>query len=110
MRSMLNLLMRIAFLLVILAPRTAISQCVRRQQMLSRGQRWVDDSVAYSQTNTHEGYRTDCSGFVSMCWGLPKPGPSTRGFDGRYSINITKSELQSGDALLCPGRHILLFL
>lgn len=47
---MLNLLMRIAFLLVILAPRTAISQCVRRQQMLSRGQRWVDDGVAYSQT------------------------------------------------------------
>ena len=51
--------------------------CIARTTILSRGQDWVDKHVPYSQTGTHDGYRTDCSGFVSMCWQASKPGPST---------------------------------
>lgn len=43
-------------------------QCIARTTIISRGQDWVDKHVPYSQTGSHDGYRTDCSGFVSMCW------------------------------------------
>lgn len=51
--------------------------CMERSAIIARGQVWVDKNVPYSQTKTYDGYRTDCSGFVSMCWQLPKDGPST---------------------------------
>ncbi len=58
--------------------------------MNSRGQVWVDKHVPYNHEGTYDGYRTDCSGFVSMCWLLTKPGLFT------YTIqpvihNITKT-------------------
>ncbi|KAL0217345.1 hypothetical protein RCL1_007926 [Eukaryota sp. TZLM3-RCL] len=40
--------------------------CMTRKTVLARGKRWVDLGVSYSQTSTFEGYRKDCSGFVSM--------------------------------------------
>lgn len=43
-------------------------KCIARTTIISRGQDWVDKHVPYSQSGTHDGYRTDCSGFVSMCW------------------------------------------
>jgi hypothetical protein len=52
-------------------------QCVARSTMISRGQNWVDKHVPYNQGGSYEGYRTDCSGFVSMCWQLPTPGHTT---------------------------------
>jgi hypothetical protein len=45
--------------------------------MLARGQDWVDKKIPYSQTKTYDGYRTDCSGYVSMIWELAKPGLTT---------------------------------
>jgi len=45
-----------------------VLQCVARSTMISRGQDWVNKHVPYSQEKTYDGYRTDCSGFVSMCW------------------------------------------
>lgn len=56
---------------------------------MARGQKWVDKNVPYNQNKTYDGYRTDCSGFVSMCWGVAKPGVSTQGF-GSVSTRITK--------------------
>lgn len=41
-----------------------------RAAVISRGLAWFDAKVPYSQSKTHEGFRTDCSGFVSMCWSL----------------------------------------
>ncbi len=82
--------------------------CVSRSTMIARGQDWVDKHVPYSQSGTHDGYRTDCSGFVSMCWELPKPGHTTSTLPG-VSTSISKAELQNGDALLCPGTHVVLF-
>ncbi len=44
---------------------------------LAIAHRWIDLGVTYDRGRTFEGYRRDCSGFVSMAWGLPKPGPAT---------------------------------
>src|SRR5438105_14469861 len=41
-----------------------------RRSALDRGLRWFDEKVPYSQSRSHDGYRTDCSGFVSMAWQL----------------------------------------
>src|SRR5262245_11998571 len=41
-----------------------------RKTVIQRGLSWFDQKVPYSQSASHEGYRTDCSGFVSMCWQL----------------------------------------
>ncbi|HEU5470442.1 MAG TPA: hypothetical protein VFV67_07300 [Actinophytocola sp.] len=59
-------------------------------------------------------YRTDCSGFVSMVWGLPFSYATPRaGLDSDLtdvSTVITKDELRTGDALLAWGRHVRLFV
>lgn len=89
-------------------PDTQNLQCVARSTIISRGQDWVDKHVPYSQSGTHDGYRTDCSGFVSMCWQLSKPGLTTSTM-GSVSHSISKNDLQPGDALLCEGKHIALF-
>lgn len=83
-------------------------QCVSRSAMISKAQYWVDKHVPYDQSGRFEGYRTDCSGYVSACWQLSQPGPTTSQMLS-YSHEITKSQLQPGDALLCPGTHIVLF-
>ncbi len=87
----------------------AAAACVPRKTMIARGQRWVDKKVPYSQTKTFEGYRTDCSGFVSMCWGLKKPGETTYTMSAP-AISITKDQLREGDAINCYNKHILLFV
>jgi hypothetical protein len=52
--------------------------------------------VPYNQTKTYDGYRTDCSSFVSMCWILAKPGLTTFAMQ-TVSHNIAKNDLQPGD-------------
>ncbi|KAL0244181.1 hypothetical protein GEMRC1_008266 [Eukaryota sp. GEM-RC1] len=82
--------------------------CVSRQTVLAHGKRWVDLHIPYSQSKTFEGYRTDCSGFVSMAWGLSKPGLTTRTISS-VSRSISKNDLREGDALLGSG-HVVLFV
>jgi hypothetical protein len=61
--------------------------------------------VSYHQqrcyTNGYGDYRTDCSGLVSMAWGLGGPGDiwGTINLDDR-STRITAAQLLAGDALL----------
>ena len=43
---------------------------VDRAEAIQRGFGWYDARVPYSQSREHAGYRTDCSGFVSMSWNL----------------------------------------
>ncbi len=81
-------------------------KCVARSTMIARGQDWVDKHIPYNKT--YDGYRTDCSGFVSMCWQLPTPGHTTSTLPG-VSSTISRGELQPGDAILCPGTHVVLF-
>lgn len=67
-------------------------KCVARSTIVARGQDWVNKHVPYSQSKTYDGYRTDCSGFVSMAWMLSKPGLTTSTLKG-VSHSINKADL-----------------
>lgn len=82
--------------------------CVSRTTMIDRAQVWVDKHVPYNQGGTYDGYRTDCSGYVSMAWELSKPGLTTQTMH-TVAHNISKSQLEKGDALNCDSEHIVLF-
>ena len=83
-------------------------KCVDRGTVINRGQAWVNAHVPYNQGGTYDGYRTDCSGFVSMCWELSKPGLTTSTLGGA-STRISKGQLAAGDAILCASTHVVLF-
>lgn len=95
---------------------------ISRSTIVARGRSWVDRHVPYSQSATFEGYRTDCSGFLSMSWALARDGvpysPSTAELDAPGLVRpITKEELQPGDMILRPKDqpgssygHALLFV
>src|SRR5207253_2465692 len=90
---------------------------------LDRAFDWIHRAVPYCQcVNSHGGsYRTDCSGFVSMVWGLAAPGHTTYSFaggpwDDHASVRLgSRESLRTGDALNYPGSvsagtgHIVLF-
>ena len=68
----------------------------------------------YSHAKNKTGYRSDCSGFISYMWDIPltdKGGlASLRTADWfKYSKPIAKNELRSGDAILLPGKHVIMF-
>ena len=104
-----------------------------RAQIIDRAQDWVNQSVMYSSAQntsadwnywsdsaTGGPYRQDCSGFVSMAWGL---GASPATFEINASTYSTVTDanisgdtnLNPGDALDIPGApgvepaHIVLF-
>lgn len=100
-----------------------------RQQspIVQRGKVWVDKQIPYNQgatanpdgsrANNNSGYRTDCSGFVSMAWGLPATGLSVpvTGNLGNYANTFTnKDQLQPGDAInnrqVGNNGHVVLFV
>ncbi|WP_433301418.1 FG-GAP-like repeat-containing protein [Actinoplanes sp. CA-030573] len=92
-----------------------------RDQVLSRARTWLNvGGVPYSQyacyRNSLGDYRTDCSGFVSMAWGLGGRGDAfwTGNLDERSYV-IARSSLQPGDALLRhtgdkDENHVALFV
>ncbi|GFE23536.1 hypothetical protein [Streptomyces nigrescens] len=56
-----------------------------REEMLNRAATWLTANngaqVPYSQAKVwKDGYRQDCSGYVSMALGLPTPGPTPWGW------------------------------
>ncbi|MDO9107785.1 MAG: cell wall-binding repeat-containing protein [Coriobacteriia bacterium] len=80
---------------------------VSRTTITSRGKSWIDRAVPYSQSTYFEGYRQDCSGFLSMCWVLSRNGLplslSTADLDAPgLVVPIAKEELQPGDMILRP--------
>lgn len=84
-----------------------------RAEAITRGFMWLDADVPFSMTATHDTYRTDCSGFVSMCWSLPAPGLNTRtlGTSGSGSFKLDSyEELVPADALVDVGHHSVIFL
>ncbi|MFI0409450.1 NlpC/P60 family protein [Actinomadura sp. 3N508] len=89
-----------------------------RSQVIERAKTWnpgTGDRVRYSQLRSHNGYRADCSGFVSMTLGLEKPGPNTQGLtSSEYTERITMDELKKGDLVMdAQGtnttRHVVIF-
>ncbi|MFB4313862.1 hypothetical protein [Actinomadura sp. 21ATH] len=89
-----------------------------RSEVIARARTWrphTDRRIPYSQSDYHDGYRTDCSGYVAMALDLPKPGPNTVGLtSSRYTERIKMSELKKGDLVMdAEGtnttRHVVIF-
>jgi hypothetical protein len=78
--------------------RPSVDQPVTRSEILARAKRWVDLGIGYDNYEYFEGYRQDCSGFVSMAWQLAE-NKTTRSLDS-VAHNISKEQLLPGDALL----------
>jgi cell wall-associated NlpC family hydrolase len=80
--------------------------------IVARAKHWADLRVGYGMNGSHDGYRTDCSGLVSMAWGLPPPGLTTQTLP-RVSHRVERADLRPGDILLntAPGAagHTLIF-
>ena len=76
-------------------------------KIITNAKTWLNPSIPYSKSKYHtDGYRTDCSGYVSMAWEL---GTSeTTSTLTNYATPITKDELKAGDVLL-SGSHVLIF-
>jgi hypothetical protein len=104
---MVTLLVSATIGLTLLGPTCAFA--ISRNTVLTRAQTWVDAAVPYSQKKHYKGYRTDCSGFVSMCWQTARPGWDTRSFHN-VTHTIKVADLKPGDALLKRGYHIMLFV
>jgi len=86
----------------------APTACRSRDDMIAVANKWVNNKVPYNQGATYEGYREDCSGYVSACWDLAKPGHTTQTLVG-VSKQITKAQLTKGDVLLYAAEHVVLF-
>ncbi len=105
-------------LVMALGATTPAFAAMSRSLVMARAQRWVDLVIPYSQTTYRDldgkavaygsGYRTDCSGFVSMAWNTFKPGYSTRTLS-QTATRITKEALQPGDALVSYNYHAVIF-
>ena len=79
-----------------------------RAGIIARAETWWDAKVSYNQDGYYNGYRTDCSGFVSMAWQLTNNPTPWTGTLPQYSHEIDWSQLLPGDALLTNG-HVILF-
>lgn len=87
----------------------------QRGQAISRGLTWFDKDVPYSQSRQLDGYRTDCSGFISMCWQLQRSYTTADFVSGGGESQLLRSydALLPGDALVRrkgSEGHIVLFL
>ncbi|MEV4316276.1 hypothetical protein [Actinocrispum sp. NPDC049592] len=96
---------------------------VTRDQVMERARSWLTEEVPYSQTELHTNqygrYRADCSGYVSMAWGLPghpmlrDGGLNTFGL-AAVSYPVHHKDLLPGDVLLRSDgtnitRHVVIF-
>ncbi|MFC0848159.1 peptidoglycan-binding protein [Streptomyces noboritoensis] len=90
-------------------------QPMTRADIINRAKKWITAQVPYSMEKYwSDGYRQDCSGFVSMAWNLGTN--EWTGSLGNFAVRITKDELQPGDMLLfhnpdnpTRGSHVVIF-
>ncbi|WP_405617605.1 peptidoglycan-binding protein [Streptomyces sp. NBC_01508] len=86
-----------------------------RADIINRAKLWVNAKVPYSMTKYwSDGYRQDCSGYVSMAWNLD--GNEWTGSLSRFGTRIARDDLQPGDMLLfhnpsdpTKGSHVTIF-
>ncbi|WP_308030120.1 hypothetical protein [Streptomyces sp. CoH27] len=86
-----------------------------RTAIIKRAKVWAAAQVPYSMSAYwSDGYRQDCSGYVSMAWGLGTN--EWTGSLGQFGVKITKKELEPGDILLYHnpddperGSHVVIF-
>jgi hypothetical protein len=82
---------------------------ITRSEALRRANSvWPMGGVPYSQSTIHQpdGYRADCSGYVSMCWAIPLNAPGSWGGMNTVSLvtdgwmhEINPNDLRPGDAI-----------
>ncbi|MCM3296944.1 hypothetical protein ACWEPD_20645 [Streptomyces pseudogriseolus] len=88
---------------------------ISRTDIVGRAASWVSRKVPYGVSSYwSDGYRQDCSGYVSMAWKLP--GNEWTGNLAQYADRITKAQLRPGDILLLHnaadpynGSHVVIF-
>lgn len=86
-----------------------------REAIIDRAEKWTRAKVPYSMSGYwSDGYRQDCSGFVSMAWNLDRS--EWTGSLTSVAERITKDQLEPGDILLFHnaknpenGSHVTLF-
>lgn len=78
-----------------------------RALVIQRAQKWAKAGVPYDQGGWLKNYRTDCSGFVSMAWGLDRSYVTWS--LPEVAKPIAKEDLQPGDILLNTQRHVVMF-
>ncbi|KOV57998.1 membrane protein [Streptomyces sp. NRRL WC-3618] len=96
-------------------PAAAKLRATTRAEIVNRARTWVAARVPYSMSGYWgDGYRQDCSGFVSMAWNLA--GNEWTGSLDKYGVRIPKEDLQPGDILLFhnpsnaeKGSHVVIF-
>ncbi|MGC5342282.1 peptidoglycan-binding protein [Streptomyces sp. AM 4-1-1] len=95
--------------------RTNALPVTTRAQIISRAKKWVSQQVPYSMEKYwSDGYRQDCSGYVSMAWNLGSN--EWTGSLAAYGTRISRDALEPGDILLFhnpadPGKgsHVTIF-
>ena len=86
---------------------------ITRATVIKRAQDWYKRNVPYNQKayawdiDKGKKYRTDCSGFVSMTWGLTSS--RTTSTLGAVSTSIKWANLKPGDMVLRKGHHAQVF-
>ncbi|GHB70936.1 hypothetical protein GCM10010306_075700 [Streptomyces umbrinus] len=86
-----------------------------RAEIINRAKEWVAAEVPYSMSAYwSDGYRQDCSGFVSMAWNLG--GNEWTGSLDKFGVRIPREQLEPGDILLFhnpadpeKGSHVVIF-
>jgi hypothetical protein len=90
-----------------MAVNIAPAGAITRDQVIKRANVWVKKRVPYSQSGYYRGYRRDCSGMVSMAWGL-KTSYTSSTIRSR-ATRVSKKNLKPGDAVHTPG-HVSIFV
>jgi hypothetical protein len=91
---------------IMLAGHVPAAHAITRATVLKRANHWIKKRVQYSQSSYYQGYRRDCSGFVSMAWKLKKSYTSST--IGSKAKKISWRKLKPGDAVRRPG-HVEIF-
>ncbi|GAA2668092.1 MULTISPECIES: C40 family peptidase [Actinosynnema] len=93
---------------------------VSRQELLDRAASWLTANdgaqVPYFNDQYWDGWRQDCSGYVSMAAKLPAPGPNTVGLAGAdFTHDIAVADVLPGDLFIdstggaISDRHVVIF-
>jgi cell wall-associated NlpC family hydrolase len=95
------------------------TKAISRDTVIKRAKTWLTaidgHQVPYSQSKTFQGYRTDCSGYVSMALQYGKPGTNTVGLaSSQFTSKIKMAQLQKGDLVIDANgsnttRHVVIF-
>ncbi|MEA2186576.1 MAG: hypothetical protein QOK16_1587 [Solirubrobacteraceae bacterium] len=88
---------------------SAVDGPISRSEVMARSLPWIQRRVMYSQSRYTDGYRQDCSGYMSLVWHLKGSPNSPTLRSSKYTRIISKGELQPGDMLGHPG-HVALFV